>query len=229
VSASAPESAGGGSPPGATESEVWESTRSDSSPAASGRQPAGLPDPAAGSEPTRLQPAKTPVGTPTVGLLGLLFALITIAMGVVMVRDGLVYAGWVSGLPWIQGVADRLGPTHNDSGVLAWGIVVAIVGLVLLLFAFGRRPRPPYQLAGTVPMFLTARDVGRVVSTAAESVDGVLGAKAKAGRRRVRVALTTTAHGPNDGIDSVVAQEIGRRLDALAKPPRVTIDVEGGQ
>ena len=193
------------------------------------RQPAGLPDPAAGREPTSLQAAKTPVGTPAVGVLGIVFALITVALGVVMVRDAVVYAGWSSGTPWLQGLADRLGNTHADSGVLAWSIVVAIVGLVILGFALGRRPRPPYQLAGDVPMFLTARDVGRVARAAAESVGGVLGAKARAGRRQVRVVITTTAHGPHSGIDEAVVREVDRRLSVLTRPPRVTIDVEGGE
>lgn len=193
------------------------------------RQPTALPDPAAGREPTSVQAAKTPVGTPGVGLLGILFALITVGLGVVMIRDAVVYAGWTSGTPWLQGLANRLGNTHADSGVLAWSIVVAVVGLVVLAFALGRRPRPPYRLTGEVPMFLTARDVGRIAGAAAESVGGVLDAKARAGRRKVRVAITTTAHSPNSGIDGTVAQEVDRRLSVLTRPPRVTIDVEGGE
>jgi len=186
-------------------------------------RPQGVGDHQQGTRPTAVPAARQPLGTPGVALLGPLLALAVVALGVAGVHDGLGYAGALGGRPWLAQLSDHLGVTSPDRGVVAWGVVAALVGLVLLSFALGRRPRPPHQVSGPVPLFLTDRDVALLASTAARDVDGVLKVGARATRRSVALRVTTTANGPDPTIDDAVAAAVTARLAPLQQPPRVRV------
>lgn len=173
--------------------------------------------------PTSVGAAKTPWGTPGVGVLGVILALLVIALGGVGIRDFLVYRSWVSGSPWLAGLANQLHSTRADGGVVFWGVVAAVIGIVLLGFGFGRRPRPGYRLSGEVPLYLTPRDVARIASGAARDIDGVLQARSRATRRKLEVTVTTTAGGANPEIDDLVNRTVLEHVAALDRPPRVTV------
>lgn len=175
------------------------------------------------TRPTAVPAARAPLGTPAVAVLGPLFALGVVALGVAGVHDGLGYAGVLGGRPWLARLSDHLGVTSPDRGVVAWGVVAALVGLVLLSFALGRRPRPPHRVTGPVPLFLTDRDVALLASTAAHDVDGVLTVAASATRRSVVLRLTTTANGPDQTIDDAVTSAVTARLAPIREPPRVRV------
>lgn len=127
-----------------------------------------------GVRPTAVPAALAPLDTPAVALLGPLFALAVVALGVAGVHDGLGCAGVLGGRPWLARLSDHLGVTTPDRGVVTWGVVAALVGLVLVSYALGRRPRPSHQVSGPVPLFLADRDVALLASSAARDVDGVL-------------------------------------------------------
>lgn len=181
-----------------------------------------------GTRPTAVPAARPPLGTPGVALLGPLLALVVIALGVAGVHDGLGYAGALAGRPWLARLSDHLGVTSPDRGVVAWGIVSALLGLVLLSIALGRRPRPAHQVSGPIPLFLTDRDVALLASTAARDVDGVIEVGARATGRWVTLHVTSTANGPDPTIDDAVTAAVTGGLAPLQRPPRVRVAVKGG-
>ena len=188
---------------------------------------AGVPTPSGGDDATAVSAAKTPWGTPGVGVLGMLLALVVVALGLVGIRDFVVLQGWTGGTAWLPQLADRFHRTFPDAGVVFWGVVALVLGIVLLGFAFGRRPRPAHRLAGEVPMWLGSRDVARLATHAARGVDGVTDVSSSAGRRTLTVTITTTAGGRDDAIDGAVTRAVLDRLSPLARPPRVEVQAKG--
>jgi hypothetical protein len=102
----------------------------------------------------------------------------------------------------------------------AVGVVLLLVGLWLVLKAFGRRTRDALALRGGSGAHLTTGDVARLVTGAANQVDGVLDARTSASRRSATLSITTTG---TPGTEAQAQQAAERALSALASPPRVRV------
>ena len=177
--------------------------------------------------PAPLSAAKTPVGPGVITAVGLVLAVLVIALGVVGVHDALVAAGAVSGTPWIDSVVTLFNGLTPAIWLVPVGIVLVLAGLWLLLTALRPRPRTAIALDATTGVFLRPRDVAKLARNAAQDVDAVTSAKATAGRRKVVVAARATT---TDGVEQQIIQAVTIRLQALAKAPtvRVTVKAEGG-
>jgi hypothetical protein len=168
--------------------------------------------------------AKAPVGPGRISLVGVVLAVLTVAIGLVGVRDALVSAGVLSGTSWIEGAVDGL-----DGLKAQWWMVpvgALMVGLGIWLLWTGLRPRPirAVRLRSPTGVFLRPQDVRVVAQHAAEDVDGVMSATATASRRRVRVTATVTA---DDGtIADDVQNAVEQALSALDPVPRVKVKTD---
>ena len=109
----------------------------------------------------------------------------------------------------------------------------ALLGLLLLLAAL-RRGRPgalplPSRHDG-VKVTASRRQVQQTLSTAARRVDGVHGARVKAGRRKVRVKATTPLRDPGDlqqRINAAVTERLGELELTDRVRPRVSLSSKG--
>jgi hypothetical protein len=127
----------------------------------------------------------------------------------------------------------RLGRTTywDDPRVLAGAAALAVIGLFLLALALSPgRPRAvavrseePEVLMGVAPSGLA-----RYAEDAAQSVEGVTGAKARTRRRRVRVRATTPLRDA-EGLTEQVRHAVEQRFAdlGLRRTPRLRVTVRG--
>ncbi|WP_432497589.1 DUF6286 domain-containing protein [Kineococcus gypseus] len=166
-----------------------------------------------------LRPAASPTGSGPVAVVGPVLALLTGALGAVLVRDAVVAARG-TGTAWLGTATDALVGARPAGWLVPAGLVVALLGLWLVVTALRRRTRDSLPLGGRAGAHLRTRDVARLATGAAEGVDGVLDASSTATRRRVRVSVTTTgAAGTADAVSAAVAGA----LSAVTRPPRVLV------
>lgn len=183
---------------------------------------------AAGERP--LPGAKTPLGVGQVVVVGVIWSLFLIGVGVVAVRDALVHGDVVSADPWsgqaLQSVDGRTAP--------GWLVTTAVLCLLLALWliyvALNPRPRSEAPLQAQAGVFLTTTSLRRLATAAAKDVDGVDTATASASLRKVRVDAITTPD-QVDAVQARVHEAVTERLSALSKPPRVRVSIRttGGQ
>lgn len=184
----------------------------------------GARRPGAGSA-GALEPAKAPIGLGPLPVIGVLFSVIAIALGVVALRDALLRAGAFNGTGWIPGAVDRVDGWTPQAWIAIVGVVIVLMGLWLVLAALRPRPRTSIALTAETGVFLTRRGVERIAVNAATDVGGVLAADARASRSRLdlRVSITggasTTDH---------VRTALEDALAPLESPPAIRIKTTGG-
>jgi Family of unknown function (DUF6286) len=117
----------------------------------------------------------------------------------------------------------------DDLLVLAGAAALAALGLVIVALALSPgRPRA-YPLDGDDPevlMGIEPAGLRRYAEYAARRVDGVTGARARIGRRRMRVRVTSPLHdtrGLPDAVRGAVERCFGEL--ALRNPPRPRVSV----
>jgi len=166
-----------------------------------------------------LPSAGLPTGAGSIGWLGPLLAVLLVGVAVVLGQDAWVRlnGGTTTWLGSVVGALDGLAPAPWMAAV---GVVLVLVGLWLVLKAFGRRKRDALAVRGSSGAHLTTGDVARLVTGAASQVDGVLDARTSASRRTATLSITTTG---TPGTESQAQQAAERALSALASPPRVRV------
>lgn len=167
-----------------------------------------------------LRAAKIKTGPGLVPVIAVVLAVLLLAVAVLVVRDGLIALGWVGGTPWVPVPFEALEGTGPSTLVIVVGAVAALVGLWLLFQAFGRRTRKHLRVESVTGIFITPRDVARLSTGAARSVDGVLDARSDAGRRSVTVRVTTTG---DVATEQEVRSSVAERLSVLDPTPKVRV------
>ena len=179
-----------------------------------------------------LSAAKTPLGPGIISLVGIVLALLVIAVGVVAAQTALVASGVLSGHSWLTTAVTAVNGLSPAVWMLPVGIVLALVGLWLVLTALRPRPRTGVALRATTGVFLRPRDIARLAAAAAGDVDGVQDATASATRTTVTVHITTTGAADTaaqGGVVDAAKTVVAGRLSALSKPVRVTVRTSGGR
>jgi Family of unknown function (DUF6286) len=115
------------------------------------------------------------------------------------------------------------GQTFDDAAVRAVLIGLVVVGLLLLAL--------PSRTDG-VRVTASRRGIERSLASSARRADGVRSARAKVGRRSVRVQATTRMRSPGE-LQQPVATAVTERLDELGLSgvlrPRVTLSQEASR
>lgn len=117
----------------------------------------------------------------------------------------------------------------DDLHVLAGAAAVAAIGLLLLALALSPgRPRAVTVKCDDpdVLMGVTRPSLRRYAEDAAQGVDGITGARAVSGRRRVRVRATSPLRDAR-GLTDEVRRAVEQRFEELAllNPPRLRVTV----
>lgn len=154
-----------------------------------------------------------------VGWIGIVLAVLVIALGVLVIRDALVIGGQIDGETWLVPLVDDTDGMEPSTVVSVVGGLVALLGLWLVLVALGRRVRTrlPLDAPGTT---IGISDLARLASTSAEDVPYVLSAHSSARRKSVSVSVTALE---GDDVDDAVRAAVQARLERLAVP--VTVHV----
>lgn len=156
--------------------------------------------------------------------LGVLLSLALLAVGLVLLHDGLVLVGWITADQWLIATADAIG-TLEPTVVVAWvSAGLAAVGIVLLIAGFVPRRRYGMRVRGDGGLYLREVDVARLASGAARGTGVVLEASSTASRRRVVVRARTTVD--QDAAD-LTRSAVVERLSVLREPPVVVVRARG--
>lgn len=181
--------------------------------------------PASAPDEAPLPRAKTPLGTGFEPFLGVVWALIVVAIGVVGVRDALVSSGALSGRGWGEQAAANLDNRSPQVWIVPVGAALAVVGLLLIVAGLRHRPRKGIRLTATTGVYLSTGSVQRLAQAAASNVDGVDMTAVSATRRRVSIDATTLVTEPEETRRRIEAA-VGGRLSALDTPPTIRARVQ---
>lgn len=175
-----------------------------------------------GRRPT-LGAAPVPRRSPGAGYLGIVLAVLLLALGLLALYEGIVQAGWTDGAPPVlteilQGPA-VVGPHALTATV---GVMLALLGLWLLWTALRPSGRTGFSLGGASGTWMTYGDLERIAVGTAEDCGGVLSARAHASRGRLAVQARTTT----DDVRNTIRSTLEERLSGMSKRPDVVVRVE---
>ncbi len=171
--------------------------------------------------------AKDPRGFPGVVILGVLWALVLIALGVVAGHDTLAYTGILSGEPWVERALSAVDGSQPQYWLVGVGVIAIVVGLVLLLAALRPRAHLGRALYADTGVFLLDRGLQRLVATAAEDVDGVDWAKTSGRGSKLRVDVRGLSVGQDTDLEERVRNSLDARVSALRSPPSIQVNDVG--
>lgn len=187
--------------------------------------PSADPRPAGTHEPSQetlgAPGARPPVLAPRAALPSALLALALVGVGVVAVRDALVWTGALGGTPWLTSTADAVSGATPSPVVLVGGVVAVLLGLWFVVAALRPRPHPFLPVTAGSDVWMRSADVARVARTAASRTGGVSQVATSTSRRSVTVAVTGRT-GTSD-LEGPVRTHVEAALAPLAAPPRVRV------
>jgi hypothetical protein len=158
--------------------------------------------------------------------LGLAAALLLGAVEIVLGRLDRDY--WI--VPWPDWYRTLRTTPWDDTGTrVAFGIVIAVGAILVLLQILRRRPvsYPLEDQPGMAPAVLRRKPFERALTDEALSIDGVHTARARAGRRRIQVQAHTNRLQPKD-LEDQLRQTINSRVSSVgfAEPRPVVVELE---
>lgn len=182
------------------------------------------------AKPAPLSAAKTPVGVGAAARVGVVVAVLVLALGALGIVEALLGAGVISGASWVGQGATRVNGLTAAAWCVPVGVGLVLLGLWLLVAAVRPRPRRVVAVTATTGVYLRPADVARLAGAVASRVDGVSDAKATATRRKVTIEAETII-ADTSTVGSAIETAVSDRLRPLASPPRVQAKVraEGGR
>lgn len=166
-----------------------------------------------------LPAARVPRGASRAGWLGVVLSVVVLALGLVAVYDGITQLGWLDESPVLTPAVDTEVSVGRDLPTALLGVLLALTGLWLLWSALKPGRRRGAGLATSTGVWMSYRDLERLVAGTAEEVHGVVSARASVSRARARVSVQTTAPEVAGEVQAAVTD----RLGALERPPRLTV------
>lgn len=163
-------------------------------------------------------------------LLGAVLALALAAAGALLVVEAayrLLDRGSFALVDYPAAVDDLSTRAWSDGWVRAAAVVVVALGLLVLLAALRRTPRPlAMQAPDGIRCEIPPKEVARVLEIGADRVSGVRSSTARVRRRSARVTATTRLRDPQD-LQRRVAETCGERLEALMleRTPRTRVTI----
>jgi hypothetical protein len=175
--------------------------------------------------PDTADPAKPPVAAPAATGVTLAVALALIGLGVVAVRDVLLWAGLITGAPWILNVLNYFDGLTPQTWMLPAGIAAALIGALMVASALRprRRTHQPLRAPGA---WITTRDLIRLGRAAAQGITGVATTTAGGSARTVTVVVTPLAGYDVETVKQAAHVAVTDALAPMARPPRVRIRIK---
>ncbi len=191
--------------------------------------PVGPPGTSTARAGSAMTAAKAPVGTGPAPLVALLLALGLIALGVVGIQEALVRSGATTGTSWTTWVLTRLDGVTPADWMLVVFVIAAIVGILLLLIAFRRRPRKTLAVRATTGVYLRTRDLARLADHHLDGIDGITDVNTAASGNRLRVTATTLEpKARNTALSDTLRERLAPCLEALEPAPKVSVSIRNG-
>lgn len=162
-----------------------------------------------------------PTGAPPATAWAVVLAVLTAAVGVLLLRDAAVLAGLLDGSAVTTTVVEKLQSVRPQAWYLPAGVVVALLGLWLVVAALRPRPRRDLAVGDSSLVWLTPSATASIARASASVVDGVVEARATATRRTVRVVARTTSADPE--VASRITAAVQDSLRGLAPVPSVRV------
>ncbi len=171
-----------------------------------------------------LDAAKVPVASGILPLLGVIWALALIGLGVALIREVLVHANAVSGSLWAAKTVTYLNDRPPTDWMVPAGVAAALLGLVLVVLALRPRARKELAVSARTGVFLTTASVRRLAESAAADVDGVDTTSVSASRSKVVVDVTTLSADSAD-TKSRIELAVQAALASLTTQPTIKVKV----
>lgn len=179
-------------------------------------------------EKTLPAPGRAPVAAPAAGYVGTLVALLTLAVGVIALRDSTVSAGWLGGRSWITAAIEWIDGLTFTWWMIPAGIASIIVGVWWVYAALRPRRRTAIAVAAQTSVWIAPADLARVASHAAATVPGVLDARSSATLRKIKVTVQITADSTGNEIKNAVTQAVRDSGGFLTAPHKVAVRTRTG-
>ena len=169
--------------------------------------------------------ARPPVAAPAASGVAVVLAVAVIGLGVVALRDVLIAAGAIAGVPWIVSALNYLDGLRVQNWTLVAGVGVAVLGV--LLVGSAAKPRRRTHLPLSVPgTWITARDIARLASSSARSITGVAAASAGGSGRKITLTVTVMAGYDAALIKDAAHATVTKALAPMARLPRVRVRIK---
>ncbi len=170
--------------------------------------------------PAAFTPAPAATRAGRVAWWGIVLAVLTVALGVLVLREALVAADALGGTPWLAPAVDSVDGLGPSTALMVAGALVALLGVWLVAVAFGRRVRTRLPVTSSAGTTIGVNDLARLAAAAADDVDAVLSARASATRKSVTVTVTTLE---GDDVAEAVRTAVHDRLEPLVHAPAVRV------
>lgn len=174
---------------------------------------------------SQLEPAKPPVAAPAATGVTIVLALVLIALGVIAVRDVLLWTGAIAGTPWIINALNYFDGLTAQTWMLPAGIAVAILGL-FVVFAAVKPRRRTHQPLSAPDTWITTRDLSRAARGAVQTLTGVATTTARGSARKITLVITPLAGYETTALTDAAHVAVTEALAPLARPPRVRIRIK---
>lgn len=168
-------------------------------------------------------PGDEPLGNPASRWIAVLTSLLLLTLAGVAARD-LWYHFYENEDPsqsWIGQALTFLGTFAVEAAAIAAAVVLAIVGLILIIYAFTPRPHTHVRVNSPVSIWTRPVDIARkATGTTRRDVAGE-GVRSKADRKKIKVELVDDGSGP--ALQERVTRSLNNEFKGLAYPPAVSV------
>lgn len=152
--------------------------------------------------------------------IGILAALLVLALGVVGLQEWLSGIGWVDEDGWVSRVIATLDEQRPEAWMIVVAVPAALIGVWLVLVALKPRSRTHLPAPGGLDLWATPAALAAIAQNAADRQPGVVSAIARPGRRRIDVEVRTD-RSPSE-VESQVHEAVVQSLEGVsARPVRI--------
>ena len=168
-------------------------------------------------------PGDEPLGNPAARWIAVLTSLLLLGLAGVAARDLWYHFYGDESLAesWLGRTWDFLGSFASDAAAATVGIILTLLGLLLLFFAFKPRPHGFVRVNSPASIWTRPVDVARKATYTTRGDLGGEQVRTKANRKSVKVDVVDDGSGP--AMQERVTQALNNEFRALSAPPAVSV------
>lgn len=168
-------------------------------------------------------PGDEPLGNPAARWIAVLTSLLLLGLAGVAARDLWYHFYGDESLAesWLGRTWDFLGSFASDAAAATVGIILTLLGLLLLFFAFKPRPHGFVRVNSPASIWTRPVDVARKATYTTRGDLGGEQVRTKANRKSVKVDVVDDGSGP--AMQERVTQALNNEFRTLSAPPAVSV------
>ena len=169
-------------------------------------------------------PGDEPRANPAVRWLTILIALVLIALSAVVGRDlWYFYQNGDSSDSWLRPVFEFVGSAVIDVTALVVGAVIAIIGLLLIIYAFVPRAHTHVRVDSPASIWTRPVDIARKATYVTRSEVGNASIQSRADRKKLRVRVEDDGTGAS--LQERLTHALGNEMQRLKTMPAIGVKV----